>query len=68
MHHHHFYLLQRMIYRLQRRSSLLFLTVKASRPMTYQYLKVQMVESIGENGIINQTIFKKKKKSMALIR
>ena len=38
----------------------LFLMVKASRPMTYQFLAVQMVESIGENGIINQTIFKTK--------
>ena len=36
--------------------------VKASRPMTYQFLTVQMVESIGENGIINQTIFKTKEK------
>ena len=39
-----------------------FLIVKASRPMTYQFLTVQMVESIGENGIINQTIFKTKEK------
>ena len=39
----------------------LFLMVKASRPMTYQFLTVQMVESIGENGI-NQTIFKTKEK------
>ena len=40
----------------------LFLMVKTSRPMTYQFLTVQMVESIGENGIINQTIFKTKEK------
>ena len=40
----------------------LFLMIKASRPMTYQFLTVQMVESIGENGIINQTIFKAKEK------
>ena len=40
----------------------LFLMVKASRPMTYQFLTVQMVESISENGIINQTIFKTKEK------
>ena len=40
----------------------LFLMVKASRPMTYQFLTVQMVESVGENGIINQTIFKTKEK------
>ena len=38
--------------------SVLFLMVKASRPMTYQFLTVQMVKSIGENGIINQTVFK----------
>ena len=36
----------------------LFLMVKVSRLMTYQFLTVQMVESIGENGIINQTILK----------
>ena len=36
----------------------LFLIVKASRPMTYQFLAVQMIESISENGIINQTTFK----------
>ena len=45
----------------------LFLIVKVSRPMTYQFLTVQMVESVSENGIINQTIFKTKK-SMDLIR
>ena len=40
----------------------LFLMVKASRPMTYQYLTVQMVKSVGENGIINQNIFKTNEK------
>ena len=40
----------------------LFLMIKASRLMTYQFMTVQMVESIGENGIINQTIFKTKEK------
>ena len=40
----------------------LFLMVKASRPMTYQFLTVQMVESISENEIINETIFKAKEK------
>ena len=40
----------------------LFLMVKASRPMTYQFLTVQMVESVSENGIINETIFKTKEK------
>ena len=38
----------------------LFLKVKASCPTTYQFLTVQMVEPIDENGIINQTIFKTK--------
>ena len=40
----------------------LFPMVKASRPMTYQFLTVQMLESIGENEIINQTIFKTNEK------
>ena len=40
----------------------LFIMIKASRPMTYQFLTVQMIESIGENGIINQTMFKTKEK------
>ena len=40
----------------------LFLMVKASGPMRYQFLTVQMVESISENGIINQIIFKTKEK------
>ena len=38
----------------------LFLVVEASRTMMFQFLTVQMVELIGENGIINQTIFKTK--------
>ena len=42
--------------------AVLFLMVKASRPMTYQYLTVQMIQSVGENGIINQTIFKTNEK------
>ena len=42
--------------------AVLFLMVKVSRPMIYLFLTVQMVESIGENGIINQTIFKTKEK------
>ena len=42
--------------------AVLFLMVKASRPMTYQYLTVQMVQSIGANGIINQTVFKTNEK------
>ena len=39
--------------------SMLFLSVKATRPMTYQYLTIEMVESIkGNGGTIDQTIFK----------
>ena len=38
--------------------AVLFLMVKASRPMTYKHLTVEMIKSIGENGIINQTLFK----------
>ena len=40
----------------------LLIMVKASRPMTYQFWKVQMIESIGENGIIDQTTFKTNEK------
>ena len=32
--------------------------MKASRPMTYKHLTVEMTKSIGENGIINETLFK----------
>ena len=39
--------------------SMLFLSVKASRPMTYQFLTVDMVQSIkGNCGTIDQTMFK----------
>ena len=40
----------------------LFSMVKASRPMTYKYLTVEMIKSIGKNGIINQTLFKTNEK------
>ena len=39
-----------------------FLMVKASHPMTYQFLTVQMIESVGKNGITSQIIFKTKEK------
>ena len=40
-------------------AGLMFLDVKASRPMTYQHLTVTMVQSIGgEKGTIDQTMFK----------
>ena len=38
--------------------AVLFLMVKASRPMTYQYLTVTMIDSICAGGVIDQTIFK----------
>ena len=38
--------------------AVLFLMVKASRPMTYQHLTVEMVTNIREDGIIDQTVFK----------
>ena len=40
----------------------LLIMVKASRSMTYQFWKVQIIESIGENGIIDQTTFKTNEK------
>ena len=36
--------------------------VKASRPMTYKHLTVEMIKSIGKNSIINQTLFKTNEK------
>ena len=39
-------------------ATLLFVEVKASRPMTYQGLTVGMLESVKENGFIDQTLFK----------
>jgi len=42
--------------------AILFLLVKASRPMTYQYLTVQMLQNIDQNGIIDQTMFKTREK------
>ena len=42
--------------------AVLLLMVKTSRPMTYQHLVVEMIKSIGENGIINQTFSKTNEK------
>ena len=42
--------------------AVLFLMVKASRPMTYQYLTVSMVKAVGGDGIIDQTMFKTQQK------
>jgi len=43
-------------------ATVLFLMVKASRPMTYQFLTVDMVNKIDSNGMIDQTMFKTKDK------
>ena len=40
----------------------LFVMVKASRPMCYKHFTVEMINSIDENGIINQTLFKTNEK------
>ena len=48
-----------MIYQ---RQLLSLLIVKASRPMTYKHLTAEMINSIGENGIINQALFKTNEK------
>ena len=42
--------------------AVLFLMVKASRLMTYKHLIVEMINSIGENGIINQNVIQNKRK------
>ena len=42
--------------------AVLFLMVKASRPMTYKHLTVEMIKSINENGIIIETLFKTNEK------
>lgn len=42
--------------------AVLFLMVKATRPMTFKYLTVRMIESVGETGIIDQTYFKTREK------
>lgn len=40
----------------------LFLMVKASRPMTFKFLTVQMIKNTDEKGIIDQTRFKTQEK------
>ena len=42
--------------------AVLFSMVKASRPMTYTYLTVAMINAIQEEGIINQNLFKTNQK------
>ena len=42
--------------------AVLFLMVKASRPMNYKHLAVETIKSNGENGISNQKLFKTNEK------
>ena len=42
--------------------AVLFLMVKATRPMTYQFLTVTMIRNISTDGIIDQTVFKTSEK------
>ena len=42
--------------------AVLFLMVKASRPMTYQHLTISMIKSIKKCGVIDQTSFKTNEK------
>lgn len=42
--------------------SVLFLMIKGSRPMTFQFLTVGMVNRIDSSGMIDQTLFKTKDK------
>ena len=41
---------------------ILFLMVKAARPMSYQYLTVEMIKSVDSDGFVDQTTFKTKEK------
>lgn len=43
-------------------ATVLFLMVKASRPMTYQFLTVDMINRIDSKGMIDQRMFKTKDK------
>ena len=42
--------------------AVLFIMVKASRPMTYQYLTIKMIQNLRDGGIVDQTQFKTKYK------
>eukprot|EP00111_Clytia_hemisphaerica_P005816 TCONS_00016828-protein len=42
--------------------AVLFLMVKAARPMSYQFLTVKMISAIGSDGIIDQCTFKTQEK------
>ena len=39
-------------------TAVLFILVKATRPMTFQYLTVEMIENVDQSGMIDQTVFK----------
>ena len=39
-------------------TTVLFILVKATRPMTFQYLTVEMIENVDQSGMIDQTVFK----------
>ena len=41
---------------------ILFLMVKAARPMSYQYLTVEMVKNVDSDGFVDQSTFKTKEK------
>ena len=43
-------------------SGVFFLMVKATRPMTFQYLTTEMVKNIDKNGMNDQTVFKTSEK------
>ena len=38
--------------------AVLFIMVKASRPMTYQYLTIKIIQNLRDGGIVDQTQFK----------
>ena len=39
-------------------TALLFLKVKATRPMTFQFLTIEMIDKVSNDGFIDQAIFK----------
>jgi len=43
-------------------TAVFFIVIKATRPMTFQFLTIDMVENIDENGMIDQTVFKTQEK------
>ena len=43
-------------------TAVFFIVIKATRPMTFQFLTVEMVQNIDESGMIDQTVFKTQEK------